>query len=103
VAVPLDPAQDPDRFRADADGPVDPARDPDGPLDPAFDPDRYDPQRDGQQRDGQSSSLGRTLPELLGDGAYEDPRKPYAWLTGLVGIVAFLLLVAFLIGRVGPA
>ncbi|MCW2724789.1 MAG: hypothetical protein JWN35_1710, partial [Frankiales bacterium] len=24
-------------------------------------------------------------------------------LTGLVGIVAFLLLVAFLIGRVGPA
>jgi hypothetical protein len=73
--VALDPAQDPDRF--------DPEREvPTGPLDPAADPDRY---------------RGPTLPGLLGEGAYEDERNNLTWLFGLLGVLAFLALVAFLV------
>jgi hypothetical protein len=76
----LDPAQDPDRY--------DPARDAGaqeaapGPLDPAADPDRY---------------RAPTLPGLLGEGAYEDERDTLTWLFGLLGVLAFLGLVAFLV------
>ncbi|MGZ6793269.1 MAG: hypothetical protein ACXVFV_09990 [Mycobacteriales bacterium] len=73
---PLDPAQDPDRFVPDAA--------PAGPLDPALDPDRF-------------STAGRTLPELLGDGAHEDERDGMTWLFGLAGVLAFLLLVSLLV------
>jgi hypothetical protein len=72
----LDPSQDPDRF-VPTDEPV-------GPLDPAADPDRFAPD-------------GRTLPELLGEGAYEDERDNLTWLLGLLGIVAFLVLVSWLL------
>jgi hypothetical protein len=71
----LDPAQDPDRYDPERDAaPV--------PLDPAADPDRY---------------RGATLPGLLGEGAYEDERDTLTWLFGLLGVLAFLGLVAFLV------
>ncbi|HWG93475.1 MAG TPA: hypothetical protein VNU66_04515 [Mycobacteriales bacterium] len=78
---PLDMSQDPDRY--------DPARDtgpagPTGPLDMSQDPDRYD----------------RTLPELLGEGAFEEPRETSQWLLGLLGVIAFLALVSWLFGSV---
>jgi hypothetical protein len=82
----LDMTQDPDRF--------DPARDgvaevPSGPLDRSLDPDRFDPARDD-----------RTLPELLGAGAFEEPRDTSQWLVGLLGVLAFLALVSWLFGSV---
>jgi hypothetical protein len=72
------------------------------PLDPAGDPDRYDPDRYDPDRSSPDAPAGRTLPELLGDGAYEDERNPWTWLTGLAGVVAFLLLVAFVVSHLGP-
>ena len=71
----LDPAQDPDRFDPDRE-PVDV-----GPLDPALDPDRFD----------------RTLPQLLGKGAYEEPREGMEWLVGLLGVIGFLVVVSLVI------
>ena len=59
-------------------------------LDPAQDPDRFDPAQGPQ---------GRTLPELLGEGSYEDKRDNLTWLLGLVGIFAFLLLVSLLLSH----
>ena len=79
MTEPLDMSKDPDRFVPDA-GP------PPGPLDPALDPDRYDPQ-----------GRGRTLPQLLGEGAYEEPRETWTWLFGLLGILLFLVVVSVLL------
>lgn len=73
---PLDPAQGPDRFVPD------PAVT--GALDPALDPDRF-------------RAAGRTLPELLGEGAHEDERDGLTWLFGLAGVIGFLLLVSLLV------
>ena len=72
----LDPARDPDRY--------DPLQDaaPAGPLDPAQDPDRF---------------RSPTLPELVGDGAYEDEREGSEWLLGLLGVFGFLALVTLAI------
>jgi hypothetical protein len=83
---PLDLSQDPDRFQPD-DHPrvVEPTR----ALDPAQDPDRFLPPGQGQ-----------SLTDLLGDRAYEEQRDGYQWVAGLLGVVAFLALVAFLFGEV---
>jgi hypothetical protein len=84
----LDPALDPDRYDPTAD-----AR-PAGPLDPALDPDRYDPAREVPPGQGQ------TLPQLLGEGAFEDKRDNYQWALGLAGVLVFLALVSWLFGSV---
>ena len=76
MTEPLDMSKDPDRFVAEP-APV-------GPLDPAKDPDRF-------------PAEGRTLPELLGEGAYEDERDNATWLWGLIGILAFLAVVSLVI------
>lgn len=85
----LDPAYDPDRFDPAADA-VSPAP---GWLDPALDPDRYHP---AAGRD----PLGQTLPELLGDGAFEEPRDTWSWALGLLGVLLFLALVSWFFGSV---
>jgi len=72
----MDSSQDPDRFVPDDE--------PAGSLDPAQDPDRF-------------STSDRTLPELLGEGAYEDERDPMAWLVGLAAVIGFLVLVSLLV------
>lgn len=59
------------------------------PLDPAKDPDRYDPTAE--------PGRGRTLPDLLGEGAQEDERDNLTWLLGLVGVLAFLVLVSLVV------
>lgn len=84
MTQPLDPAGDPDRF--------DPTRDaePAAALDPGLDPDRYDPAAD-------------TLPGLLGVGPQEDERDTWTWLVGLLGVLAFLGLVALVMSRLTPA
>jgi hypothetical protein len=84
MTEPLDMSQDPDRFVPDP-GPA-------GPVDPAHDPDRYDPAKDSVR-----PGRGQTLPELLGEGAQEDERNNLTWLLGLLGIVAFLVLVSVLV------
>jgi hypothetical protein len=85
----LGAADDPDRFdpdRADtaAQQPPTSPR-----VDRAQDPDRYLPPGQGQ-----------SLTELLGPGAHEDERDNWQWAFGLLGVVAFLALVAFLFGTV---
>lgn len=85
----LDPAFDPDRFDPAAQA----AAGPSGWLDPALDPDRYDA---GRRRD----PLGQTLPELLGDGAFEEPRDTWSWALGLLGVLLFLALVSWFFGSV---
>lgn len=84
----LDPAHDPDRY--------DPSRDtaPAGRLDPALDPDRYDPVRDAPPGQGQ------TLPDLLGEGAFEEERNNYQWAIGLLGVLLFLALVSWFFSSV---
>lgn len=104
MTVPLDPAGDPDRY--------DPAKDvaPEGPLDWALDPDRYDPARDDPPKLerpplvlGRTGGRRSTLPELLGqEGSFQDTPSPYIWLLGLLGTVAFLLLVAFIFSHLSP-
>jgi hypothetical protein len=81
-----DRAFDPDRY--------DPSREtaPVGRLDPASDPDRFDPVK--QVPPGQ----GQTLPDLLGEGAYEEKRDGYEWAIGLLGVLAFLALVSWSFG-----
>ncbi len=112
---PLDPAQDPDRFVPEehprvvepapptsrrlgaADDPdrFDPAADSAPPelprgLDPAYDPDRFRPPGQGQ-----------TLTDLLGkEGTQEGERDGYQWVAGLLGVFAFLALVAWLFNSV---
>lgn len=96
---PLDPAQEPDRY--------DPVRD-DGvtrPLDMSQDPDRYD--RSGQSpREplvlGRTGGTRQTLPDLLAEGSFDDKPSPYLFLLGLLGVVSFLLLVAFVFSNLSP-
>ena len=118
---PLDPAQDPDRFDPARDaappGRLDPAQDPDrydpsrdaalppGRLDPALDPDRYD--RSGQSpreplKLGRTGGTSQTLPDLLAEGSFDDKPSPYLFLLGLLGVVSFLLLVAFVFSNLSP-
>ena len=59
-------------------------------LDPAQDPDRFDP--------AASSGRGRTLPELLAEGAQED-RDNRTWLVGLLCVIGFLVLVSLLLSH----
>ena len=54
------------------------------PLDMSQDPDRFD-------------TAGKTLPELLGEGAQEDKRDNITWLIGLVSVIGFLVLVSLLV------
>jgi hypothetical protein len=96
---PLDMAGDPDRF--DATRSTEPVFDPDehprvveptapgGGLDPAKDPDRFRPPGQGQ-----------SLTDLLGEGAHVDGRDGYQWVAGLLGVLGFLALVAFLFQNV---
>lgn len=99
---PLDPAGDPDRFdpgRVDSGGEPEV---PNGPLDWALDPDRYDPAADPAAN---VPDQGRrsTLPELIGsDRSFQDAPSPYVWVLGLAGVVAFLLLVAFVFSHLSP-
>ena len=80
----LGAADDPDRFDPDA-----PPELPRG-LDPAYDPDRFLPPGQGQ-----------SLTDLLGKaGTYEGDRDNYQWVAGLIGVLAFLALVAFLFNSV---
>jgi hypothetical protein len=109
MTLPLDPANDPDRY--------DPAKDvaPEGPLDWALDPDRYDPAKDTPPVgapptvDRPPLVLGRTggrrstLPELIGkEASFQDSPSPYIWVLGLIGTAAFLLVVAFVFSHLSP-
>ena len=110
MTSPLDPANDPDRY--------DPAREsaaPQGPVDWALDPDRYDPAMDAPPTDdaskhkrppllrGRTGGRRSTLPELIGkDASFQDTPSPYMWVAGLIGVVAFLLLVAFIFSNLSP-
>ncbi len=99
MAVPLDPAGDPDRYDPDRDDAFH-LEGPPGPLDPALDPDRYDPAADVPvQRPGRP---GETLTDMLGAGAYDDKPSPYIFLLGLLAVVAFLGLVAFIFSNLSP-
>ncbi len=88
----------------------------DGPLDPSLDPDRYDPARDGHDlgrpADGAGdvdpvlsarAGGGRTLTDLLGDGAYEEHRETWVWVAGLVAVFGFLALAAVVLSHLSPA
>jgi hypothetical protein len=88
---PLDMSQDPDRFRPDEHPQlVEPAPEVPRGLDPAQDPDRFLPPGQGQ-----------TLHDLLGPaGSFDDDRDNYQWVAGLLGVLAFLALVAFLFNSV---
>lgn len=101
---PLDMSKDPDRF-----DPTQPAG-PTGPLDMSKDPDRFDnhasisvvgpldPQRDPDRMD---AARGKSLTDLVGKSrAHEEQRDNYTWALGLLGVLAFLALVAFLFGEV---
>lgn len=110
MTAPLDPASDPDRYDPDRDRL---GRDstPDGPLDWALDPDRYDPAQDAAASKierpplvlGRTGGRRSTLPELIGkDASFQDSPSPYIWILGLAGIVAFLLLFAFVFSRLSP-
>ena len=88
--VPLDMSKDPDRF--DPTSSFDPTASLSvvGPLDPARDPDRM-------PRAGE----GQSLTDLMGKArAQEDERDNYAWAYGLIGVLVFLGLVAWLFGEV---
>ena len=108
---PLDPAGDPDRYDPDRDDGAPETGAARGPLDWALDPDRYDPSLDADPPQAERAPLapGRTggrrstLPDLLGkEGSFQDTPSPYVWVLGLVGIVAFLLLFAFVFSHLHP-
>lgn len=88
---PLDMSQDPDRFDPTAHPRVvEPVPEQPRGLDPARDPDRFRPPGQGQ-----------SLPELLGEErTYEGERDGYQWAFGLIGVLVFLALVAFLFANV---
>lgn len=100
---PLDMSKDPDRYDPDRDEGLglvfDPhehprvvERPPEHPrgLDPRHDPDRFLPPGQGQ-----------SLEDLLGKaGTHEGDRNGYEWIAGLLGVLAFLALVAFLFNSV---
>ena len=87
---PLDMSQDPDRFDPDAhprlvETPPEHPR-----VDPRHDPDRFLPPGQGQ-----------SLEDLLGKaGTHEGERSGYEWIAGLIGVFAFLALVAYLFNSV---
>jgi hypothetical protein len=90
VTSPMDMSKDPDRYdpaRDSAEPVFDPADHPAiaEPLDPAKDPDRF---------------RGQDLTDLLGPGAQVEDRDGYQWVAGLVGVMLFLALVAFLFSEV---
>lgn len=93
---PLDMSQDPDRFRGQ-DATLDELFD-DSPeairaprIDPAADPDRY----------RKSKGAGQNLEEIIGrDRMYEDERSGFEWLVGLLAVLAFLGVVAYLFNSV---
>jgi hypothetical protein len=114
MTAPLDPRQDPDRYRPEQDdlsivpglgegrtAPLDLSKDPDrfdasAPpelprnLDTRYDPDRFAPPGQGQ-----------SLTDLLGkEGAFEEKRDGYEWVFGLLAVLAFLALVSFLFNSV---
>lgn len=104
MTQPLDPANDPDRYdptRADSLA---------GPLDWALDPDRYDPEQDSSPKVerpplvlGRTGGRRSTLPELMGkEASFQDSPSPYIWALGLLGILAFLLLFAFVFSHLSP-
>jgi hypothetical protein len=107
MTQPLDPRFDPDRYDPDrADLPPDPVVQ-DGPLDWAMDPDRYDPDREGAPPRqplvlGRTGGTRQTLPDLLSEGSFDDKTSPYLFLLGLLGIAAFLGLVAFVFAHISP-
>lgn len=83
----LGAADDPDRFDPAADAA--PPELPRG-LDPAHDPDRF-----------RAPGEGQSLVDLLGKaGTQEGDRDNYQWVGGLLGVLAFLALVAFLFNNV---
>ena len=105
---PLDMSKDPDRFdptQSTVTGPLDMSKDPDrfdpvqqpvvvGPLDLSKDPDRM-PVVSREPGEGQS------LTDLLGkDRSYEEDRDGYEWIAGLLAVLAFLAVVAFLFNNV---
>jgi hypothetical protein len=103
----LDPALDPDRYDATRVEPAAPA----GRLDPALDPDRYDPATDPHRPApeprqplvlGRTGGTRQTLPDLLAEGSFDDKPSPYMFLLGLLGIAAFLGLVAFVFTHISP-
>ncbi|MCW2666217.1 MAG: hypothetical protein JWN57_1179 [Frankiales bacterium] len=104
----MDPERDQEPVRPDSWGEPPPASSsgsvPAGRLDPALDPDRYRPGLDlpwdNEQEDPAGARGGRTLPRLLGAGAHEDERDNAAWAVGLIGMLLFLGLVAFLFSSV---
>jgi hypothetical protein len=63
------------------------------------DRDRDDRDRDDRDRD---DSADETLPELLGEGSYDDKPTPYLFLLGLLGVAVFLGLVAFVFSHLSP-
>lgn len=86
----LGAADDPDRFDPSADASAAPEPPTSPRVDPAQDPDRFLPPGQGQ-----------SLVDLLGKaGAQEEERDNWQWAFGLLGIVVFLGLVAFLFGTV---
>ena len=100
----LDMSKDPDRYDPDRDAGLGLVFDPDEHprvveppppahprgLDPRKDPDRYLPPGQGQ-----------SLEDLLGKaGTHEGDRNGYEWIAGLLGVMAFLALVAFLFNNV---
>ena len=106
MTTPLDPANDPDRYdpsRAPEAGPT-------GPLDWALDPDRYDPEQDEPVKPerpplllGRTGGRRSTLPELIGkEASFQDSPSPYNWVLGLIGILAFLLLFAYVFSHLSP-
>ncbi|MDT7571284.1 MAG: hypothetical protein QOE05_1458 [Actinomycetota bacterium] len=105
MTTPLDPANDPDRYDPTRESAV-----PEGPLDWALDPDRYDAERDDPPKPerpplvlGRTGGRRSTLPELIGkEASFQDSPSPYIWVLGLIGIVAFLLLFAFVFSHLSP-
>ncbi|MCW2598971.1 MAG: hypothetical protein JWM02_800 [Frankiales bacterium] len=63
------------------------------PLDMSQDPDRFRPEEDVPTRSGR----GKTLTDLIGDGAHEDARDNITWLIGLAGVIGFLVLISLLV------
>jgi hypothetical protein len=109
----LDPALDPDRYDPAREAAGPPPPDPvvsEGPLDWALDPDRYDPAADPSRvrgpreplKLGRTGGTSQTLPDLLAEGSFEDKPSPYMFLLGLLGIAAFLGLVAFVFSHLSP-
>lgn len=119
---PLDMSKDPDRFVADAPLPVRAPR-----LDPARDPDRYDARQSASDDVGlddlmaapsaarparidptadpdryrTSAGAGQNLEEILGtERTHEGDRSGFEWIAGLVAVLAFILVVAYLFGNV---